>query len=224
MSSFDELHGLRNGVAKLETEIEELRRTLRLTQGTSPGSHAAPKILAEIQHYETIRNGMLHELSLHEAALWRSFGERFMDLAREEQGRADVVTEGRVLGSMYNVLRAKFSYQKHPDGHEVGKPEQGCISLLDTPPHGAWWYDSGGVSENLLEQVRARVTEAGRALPDYTNGTDPEDFWLDRLYLDLLKSKSDLLYGTKLGKTLRLVPSIPTSSWRSRQHRSQSAD
>jgi hypothetical protein len=84
MVGFDELHGLRNGVAKLEAEIEELKRTLHLTQATSPGSHAISKITAEIQRCEAIRKGMLHGLSLQEFELWRSLQNRFMELTREE--------------------------------------------------------------------------------------------------------------------------------------------
>jgi hypothetical protein len=42
--------------------------------------------------------------------------------------------------------------------------------------------------------------EAGRSLLDCAKGTDPEDFWLHQLYLDLLKNNSDLLFcGTKEG-------------------------
>lgn len=124
---------------------------------------------------------------------WRDFGDRFMQLAREEQGRADVVTNGEALRNIDQVLRALCDYSKHPAGWERGKPEQGMICLLETPPHGLWNYDSDGVSENLRERIRLCVAEAGRAFSDYPKGADPEDFWLHRLYLDLLENGSDLL-------------------------------
>jgi hypothetical protein len=194
MVGFDELHGLRNGVAKLEAEMEELKRTLHLTQATSPGSHAISKITAEIQRCEAIRKGMLHGLSLQEFELWRSLQNRFMELTREEQGRADVITKGETLRRMDNVLRASCSYEKHPEVWvNRENPVQRHFCLLDTPPHGVWDYDDG-VSENFLERVRLCVAEAGRALPDYPKGADPEDFWLHRLYLDLLKNNSDSLF------------------------------
>jgi len=195
MGSFDELHGVRHGVAKLEAELEELRRTLRITEAASPGSHATFKIIAEIQHYETIRERMLRELNFQEADSWRSFGERFMDLAREEQGRTDAITSGKALRSIDQVLRASCHYEERPAVWERNKPEQGFICLLKTPPHGVWNYDSDGLSENWYERARLCVAEAGRALPDYQKGADPEDFWLHRAYFDLLKNNSDLLFA-----------------------------
>ncbi len=125
---------------------------------------------------------------------WKYFHERFTDLAREEQGRAVVVTKGEVLGMINKLLRASCNYRERPEVLEKGKPEQGCFCLLETPPHGIWNY-SDGVSENFLERVRLCVAEAGRALPDYPKSTDAEDFWLHRLYLNLLKHNSDQLFA-----------------------------
>jgi ribosome-binding protein aMBF1 (putative translation factor) len=134
-----------------------------------------------------------------EADEWQGFHSRFMQLACEEQGRAHAITKGKVLGGMDQVLRASCNYSKHPEGHERGKPEQGLICLLDTPPHGVW-NTGDGVSENFLERVRLCMARAGRALPDYPKGADAEDFWLHRLYLDLLKNNSECLFcGTKKG-------------------------
>jgi hypothetical protein len=129
------------------------------------------------------------------ADLWRSFHNRFMKLAYEEQRRAEVITKGRVLQGMDQVLRATCNYKNHPEGWERGKPEQGLICLLDTPPYGVWHYANRGISENFYERVRLCVAEAGRALPDCPNDAEPEDFWLHRLYLDLLKNESDLLFS-----------------------------
>ena len=47
---------------------------------------------------------------------WRSFQNRFMALAREEQGRANVITKGKVLQAMDRVLRITCNYEKHPEG------------------------------------------------------------------------------------------------------------
>jgi hypothetical protein len=113
-----------------------------------------------------------------------------MQLAREEQGRADAITNGVGLRYKDQVLRTTCNYMERPD-----EPDQGRLCLLNTPPHGVWNYGNTGVSENFRERVRLCVTEAGRSLPDYPDGTDAEDFWLHRLYLDLLENNSDLLFG-----------------------------
>lgn len=138
---------------------------------------------------------------LERAESWRDFERRFMELAREEQGRADVITKGETLRRMDKLLRASCNYQKHPEVWvNRENPEQRNYCLLETPPHGIWNYCSRGISENFFERVRLCVAEAGRALPDYPKGTDPEDFWLHQLYLDLLRNNSDLLFcGTKEG-------------------------
>jgi hypothetical protein len=125
---------------------------------------------------------------------WKDFRERFIGLAREEQGRAVVVTEGEALRTINKLVRASCNYGEHPEVWETGKPEQGCFCLLETPPYGVWGY-SDGMSENFLERVRLCVAEAGRALPDYPKGTDAEEFWLHRLYLNLVKHNSDQLFA-----------------------------
>jgi hypothetical protein len=129
-----------------------------------------------------------------EADGWQDFHSRFMQLAQEEQGRSAAITEEKSLRGMEQVLRATCNYQKHPEGWERGKPGQGRICLLETPPHGVWNY-SDGVSENFLERARLFVAAAGRALPDYPEGTDSEDFWLHRLWLDLREHNSDQLFA-----------------------------
>jgi hypothetical protein len=136
-------------------------------------------------------------VSLREASklTWQDFHDRFMDLAREEEGRTDAITSGNALRNIDQVLRALCHYEERPAVWERDKPEQGFICLLKKPPHGVWDYDSDGLSENLFERVRLCVAEAGRALPDYQTGADPEDFWLHRAYFDLLKNNSDLLFA-----------------------------
>jgi hypothetical protein len=157
-----------------------------------------------------------------EADGWQGFHSRFMQLAREEQGRAEaepVITKGKVLRSMDQVLRASCNYSKHPEGWERGKPEQGRICLLDTPPHGVWNYTNDGISENFFERVRLCVAEAGRALPDYPRGADPEDFWLHRLRLDLLKNNSDLLFAASEAGGMIISVCVASATFCSRLER-----
>lgn len=139
------------------------------------------------------RNNYIHRQE--EADGWQGFHFQFMQLAREEQGRADVITNGKVLRRIDQLLRASCNYRKHPEGWERGKPGQGLVCLLDTPPHGVWNYTSDGVSENFRQRVRLCVAKAGRALHDYPKDTDPEDFWFHRLYLNLLENNSDSLFA-----------------------------
>ncbi len=140
------------------------------------------------------RNAPTGARPLAQSDSWKDFHDRFIDLAREEQGRKVVVTKGAALRRIDPLVRASCSYREHPEGWERGKPEQGLICLLDTPPHGVWNY-SDGVNENFLERARLCVAEAGRALPDYPKGTDAEDFWLHRLWLDLRENNSDQLFA-----------------------------
>ena len=126
------------------------------------------------------------------ADLWRDFHEKFRALAGEEQGRAVPVTKGRVLQGM-DLLRAYGNLRRHPEGWERGKPEQGQISLLHTPPHGVWQL-SDGVSENLQARFRTLAARAGVALGS-SKDASPEDFWLHQLYLDLRENNSELLFA-----------------------------
>jgi len=162
-------------------------------------------------------------MAWQEADQWRVFQNRFMDLACEEQGRgqADVITKGDTLRRMDRVLRMHCDYKNYPErvfvaeevrsfyeplgveltSEDLSKIEAKTLEWakldkktgLKAPETGRWMFGTGGVSENFRERVRLCVAEAGRALPDYPKGTDPEDFWLHRLWLDLLKNNSDSL-------------------------------
>jgi hypothetical protein len=127
------------------------------------------------------------------AETWRDLREKFQALAEEEQGRTPSITRGEVLGRINEIMRAYYNYQKHPEGWGRGKLEQGLMCLLDTPPYGVWNI-SDGVSENFRERVRLCIARSGVALA-CPRDTDPEDFWLHQLYLDLLKNNSDLLFA-----------------------------
>jgi hypothetical protein len=65
--------------------------------------------------------------------------------------------------------------------------------LLKVPETGVWML-SDGVSENFQERFRALAARAGVTLGS-PKGTDPEDFWFHRLYLDLLENDSDELFA-----------------------------
>ena len=127
------------------------------------------------------------------ADLWRDFHEKFQALAGEEQGRAVPITKGKVLQGMDRVLRAHGNHEKHPVGWERGKPEQGLVCLLHTPPHGVWEL-SDGMSENFQARFRALAARAGVALSSPKDGS-PEDFWLHHLYLALRENNSELLFA-----------------------------
>ncbi len=120
---------------------------------------------------------------------------------------------------MNQLLGATYNYAKHPEGWERGKPEQGLVCLLETPPCGLWNYSSAGISENFFERVRLSIAEAGRTLPDYLKGTDPEDFWLYRLYLDLVKNESDLLLSTSTEGGMILSVCVASATYCARLER-----
>jgi hypothetical protein len=152
-------------------------------------------------------------MASQESDWWCSLQNRFMELAREEQGRRAVITKGETLQRIDRVLRASCTYKEHPEGWERG------TCLLNTPQHGIWNYTNDGISENFFERVRLCVTEAGRALPDYPKGADPEDFWLDRLYLDLLKNRSDLLFCASKKGGMILSACVASATFCSRLQR-----
>jgi hypothetical protein len=118
---------------------------------------------------------------------WQEFHNRFMLLANEEERIERAVPKDR-------LLRAYCDYKEHPEiFHEKGKPEQGRFCLLKTPETGLWML-SDGVNENFQERFRALAARAGVTLGS-PKGTDPEDFWLHRLYLDLCENNSDQLFA-----------------------------
>jgi hypothetical protein len=110
-----------------------------------------------------------------------------MQLANEEKETERAAPKDR-------LLRAYCNYHEHPEiWGEKGKPEQGFLCLLKTPETGLWIV-SDGVSENFQERFHALAARAGVAL-GCPKDADAEDFWLHRLFLDLLENNSDQLFG-----------------------------
>jgi hypothetical protein len=132
-----------------------------------------------------------------QANRWRGFRSEFEQLAREEERIERAAPKDR-------LLRAYCTYREHPEVWEKGKAEQGCFCLLKAPETGLWTLGDG-VSENFLERFRALAARAGVTL-DSPEGTDPEDFWLHRLWLDLRENKSEQLFAaSKEGGVIRRV-------------------
>ena len=133
-----------------------------------------------------------------QADRWRAFREEFGQLAREEE-------QIERAGPKDRLLRAYCDYKKHPEiWAEKGKPGQGLFCLLKAPETGLWIV-SDGVSENFQARFRALAARASVAL-GCAKDTDAEDFWLHRLYLDLLENNSDQLFvASKEGGAIRRV-------------------
>src|SRR6266404_1011554 len=118
-----QLENLKGGIAARNARIEQIERILsnppsKIVQGVSVqvnlGSPSALRLIEEKQRHEMARDELLQELSRFQAPMkpaggvsnapkpfagvsgseWRDFHDRFMLLAREEQGlgRADVIT------------------------------------------------------------------------------------------------------------------------------------
>lgn len=118
---------------------------------------------------------------------WQEFHNRFMQIANEEERIERAAPKDR-------LLRAYCDYKEHPEIFlEKGKPEQGRFCLLKAPETGLWML-SDGVNENFQERFRTLAARAGVTLGS-PKGTDPEDFWLHRLYLDLRENNSDQLFA-----------------------------
>lgn len=133
-----------------------------------------------------------------EADGWQDFHSKFMQLANEEAGIVRAKKK-----DLY--LRAYCDYNEHPEiWGEKESLSRALFCLLKTPPCGVWVLDDG-VSENFQARFRALAARAGVALGS-PEGTDPEDFWLHRLYLDLLDNNSEQLFAaSKVGGVIRRV-------------------
>jgi lambda repressor-like predicted transcriptional regulator len=125
---------------------------------------------------------------------WQYFQSQFRQLAGEEEQIEGAYREDRLLG-------AHCDYRDHPAIlHKKGKPEYQHSSLLNPSETGVWVF-RGSVSDNFQARFRALASRAGIAL-GRPKSTLPEDFWLHRLYLDMLENNSDQLVGSKEGGTI----------------------
>lgn len=137
------------------------------------------------------------------ASEWQGFHERFMQLAKGEEQIERAAPKDR-------LLRAYCTYKEHPEVWEKGKPEQGLVSLLKTPECGVWML-SDGVSENFAERFQTLAARAGLALGS-PKDTDPVDFWLHHLFLNLRENNSDQLFAASAegGMILRVCEASAT--------------
>jgi hypothetical protein len=163
-----------------------------------------------------------------EADIWRDFQGQFMQLAYEEERTPGARRELKIdLGTTVAVeqikmkedrlLRAYCDYKEHPVVWEKGKPKQGCFCLLKAPETGLWTY-SDGVSENFQARSRALISRVGLALGS-PKDTDPEDFWLHRLYHDLLENNSDQLFAASREGGVILRVSVASATFCARLER-----
>jgi ribosome-binding protein aMBF1 (putative translation factor) len=197
----DQRENLRDGILKKKSRIAEIERILncppvtehrgqpvhggenwrlRLEEEKQHGLIAIVELEAEMERQRELSNSMAG------GSEWQEFHTRFMQFATEEERIEQVRRKDR-------LLRAYCGYREHPEVWEKGKPEQGCFCLLKTPETGVWTLGDG-VSENFLERFRALAARAGVALGP-PEDTDPEDFWLHRLWLDLRENKSEQLFA-----------------------------
>lgn len=125
------------------------------------------------------------------ADLWRELGTRFRQQAHEEE---------EIARDPDRLLHASCSYDEHPEvSHERGRAAQGMFCLLKPPATGVWNV-SDGVNPDFQERLRVLATRAGLALGCPT-GTDAEDFWLDRLWNNVVENgKTGVIFSEKNGK------------------------
>jgi hypothetical protein len=142
---------------------------------------------------------------------WKDFHERFTQLANEEERIERAAPKDR-------LLRGYCDYKRHPEiWAEKGKPKQGPFCLLKAPETGLWMLGDG-VNENFQERFRVLAAHAGVALGS-PEGTDPEDFWLHRLYLDLMENNSDQLFAASKEGGMILQVSEASATFCSRLER-----
>jgi len=117
------------------------------------------------------------------ADTWKELAEQFQSLADEEARKAPEHVDGYLCAHCDYTDRAEES---------PGEIRRGTCCLLTAPP-GQWLY-GGGANINLLNRFRSLATRAGVALR-CSPGTSREDFWLHRLYVDLIQRKSTFVLG-----------------------------
>jgi hypothetical protein len=187
--------GLLGGEIATRSEIEAIELAKQMTQ--------LPRVSEPLQPPEAVGGSSLSasgrkptQMSPNAPASWREFRDEFEQLAREQERPVRTPKNRRDRRMMLRadgLLWASGNYKKHPEiWAEKGKPGQGFFCLLQVPETGLWMLDDG-VSENLQARFRALASRAGVALGS-PKDTDPEDFWLHRLYLDLRENNSEHLF------------------------------
>jgi hypothetical protein len=184
MGSLDEVLGLKSGIAKLDIEIGELERTLRLTRPTSVGSRAVSKIIEGIERCATVREGFLQELGRQEPSLWRGLYDRFQALARHE---AEIV----------HATRKEFLLADCEFNPEINLISDGPYCLLPTFEPTAILELRNGPDEQLKAEFETVATEAGIVL-GHPTGAQPLKFWLYSLFVHLRRTESHHLFAPTL--------------------------
>jgi hypothetical protein len=197
-------------------EIEARELELQAKQETAKVAEA-PHISQAVSVGSNVSRWHAGDVVSSVADLWRDFRAEFQSLADEER------KEGAARRDRF--VRAYCTYQEHPEVPAVRKDarlafalsysanddhagvpkvietvptEFGPFCLLKTPESGLWML-SEGVNENFQERFQTLATRAGVAL-DSPKGTEPLDFWLHRLFLDLRENGSDLLLIDEKGE------------------------
>jgi hypothetical protein len=120
-----------------------------------------------------------------EADVWQVFQSKFEHLTNEEK---QLIRARKLYKDSY--LDAHCVYREHTEiFREKRKPGEGRFCLLKAPETGQWKLSSS-VSENFREKFCALAARAAKTL-GCLKGTEPVDFWLDRLYRYLLNNRSD---------------------------------
>jgi hypothetical protein len=115
--------------------------------------------------------------------VWQSFRVQFEALADEELQPSANAPRG--------CLTASVSYE---NGSECGE-----------------WFISGGYDEHFTARCTTLLSRAGAAL-NPPKGTKPLFFWLRRLYLDLLKHKSNNLCFARQDRQQGIIQLVPRTS------------
>lgn len=189
-----------------ETHVRLAKQSRESTRTATPAvTQPALQVPAESAAKGADVNGLRSE-----ADLWRDFHEKFQSLAGEEreQGAAQrdrfvkayfTYRKGTEILQVQRDAQWAFGLfgnsEKLPDPPNVltSIPAHGPFCLIQTPKYGLWTL-SDGVNESVQERFQTLAARAGIAL-DCPQGTDPVDFWLHRLVLDLRENKSKLLFA-----------------------------
>lgn len=195
-----ELHNIRTRQNQdLTPALQHLAQRIAQLVGTILNRYEAEARTLEYQQ-STPTNERIKEngVTTMKTDIWRQFHYEFQALADEEQNNGAAQRD--------RFIRAYCTYDEHPEVLHVRKharrafassneiePVFGHFVLLKAPECGLWTL-SEGLSENLQGRFRTLSSRAGVAL-GCPHELIPEDFWLHRLFQDLLENKSDHLFA-----------------------------